>query len=166
MDEHTPRDVDAVTSAAVTGYEYTLADLQNEIAAKVEWLRENNGRTLHPDWITTAVLADHPDVYGEDRAFYARCTRQTVREETRRALNKYKVVADQQADAQLVLPGFTRLQKYYLVDRDQTQVAVRVDDLTDAEIDAKVAELRGMAAGCLEHVDELLRYRDRRREVA
>lgn len=141
---------------------YSTKDLQAEIARKIEWLKYNNGATLHPDWITQQVLSDHPDITGADKEFYTCCSRAQVREETRRQLNRYRAKAEAEPDSQLTLDGFTRLQQYYLVDRDQTQVAVRVDDLTDDEIDEKVDELQGMGRGCFEHADELLRFKELR----
>jgi hypothetical protein len=63
---------------------------------------------------------------------------------------------------QLVMPGFERLQTHYLVERDKERVAVRIDHLTDDEIEAKACEQETMGRACFQHADELRRYRDLR----
>lgn len=140
---------------------YTIDELDKEIDGKIAWLQERNGQVASPEWITTAVLHDHPDVEGADADFYLCCSRNSIRSQVRRRLNRFRVESNEPSN-QLELEGFNRLQQYYLVARDGEQQAVRIDSLTDREIDEKVRELLQMAAGCQQHVDELLRYRSRR----
>lgn len=142
---------------------YSFAEVQREIAAKIEWLKDNNGPVLHPDWITQAVMADHADVDGKDADFHLCCSRAQVRNEVRQQLNKFKPQETPTA-TQLVLEGFERLQHYYLVPRDGEQVAVRIDELSDEEIDAKAEEQETMGRACFQHADELRRYKDLRRD--
>lgn len=141
---------------------YSFTDLQREIAAKIEWLRDNNGPTLHPDWITQAVMADHPDISGPDADFYACGARVSIRKEVREQINKLEA-PESKLNRQLTLEGFERLQQYYVVKRDNEQVAVRIDHLTDAEIDAKADEYEAMGRSLLQHSDELRRYKTLRR---
>lgn len=162
MDSHGSVHGDQQHAEQSGGAAYSVKDLQSEIAKKIEWLKCNNGSTLHPDWITGAVLSDHQDIHGADRDFYACCTRLEVRNETRRQLNRYRAKAEAEPDEQLTLEGFNRLQEYYLVDRDETQVAVRIDNLSDEEIDAKAVEYESMGRGCFEHAQELYRYKELR----
>lgn len=141
---------------------YSFGDLQREIGAKIEWLKDNNGPVLHPDWITQAILADHQEIDGKDADFHLCCSRMSVRKEVREQLNKFKPEASP-SERQLVLDGFEHLQQYYVVTRDKEQVAVRVDALTDSELDQKANELDGMGRACLNHADEIRRYKDLRR---
>lgn len=141
---------------------YSTKDLIAEIAKKIEWLQRNNGHTLHPDWIANAVVTDHPDIRGEDSDFYVCCARSDVRNEVRRQLGKFKVKADKESDAQLVMEGFERLQKYYLVTMDEEQVAVRIELMTDEQLEEKEREYMAMGDGCYKHADEIRRYRERR----
>lgn len=142
---------------------YSFALVQREIAAKIDGLRESQHAVLHPDWIATAIMADHPDVDGEDADFHLCCSRAQVRNEVRVQLNKLKPDAELGAPTQLVIEGFARLQHYYSVPRDGVQLAVRIDALTDLEIEAKAQEQETMGRACLEHADELRRYRELRR---
>lgn len=143
---------------------YESKDLSNEISAKLEWLRKHNGEVLHPEWVTKSVLDDHKEIHGEDADFFLYNARVNVRNEVRKQLNKYKLGTE--IDRQLILPGFKRVQEYYLVKRDGEQCAVHVACLTHLEIAAKRAELRTMSEGCLEHEEELGRYAETRLSVA
>ncbi len=62
-----------------------------------------------------------------------------------------------------LLPGFEHLQTFYSVSRNRKQCIVRLDLMTDDEIDAKCLEYETMSAGCLAHSKELRRYKDERR---
>lgn len=141
---------------------YSFTDLQREISAKIEWLRDNNGPTLHPDWVTQAILSDHSDITGKDADFHLCCSRISIRKEVREQINKLDA-PESKINKQLSLEGFEHLQQYYVVKRDGEQVAVRVDHLTDAEIETKAREYEAMGRSLLSHADELIRYRALRR---
>jgi hypothetical protein len=134
---------------------YSFKELQDEISAKIEWLRQNNGKTLHPDWITQAVMSDHSDISGRDTDFHLCCSRLSVRKEVTQQINK---VGANTPDNQLKLDGFDHLQQYYVVARDSERVAVRIDDLTKAEVESKALEYESMGRACMQHADELRRY--------
>jgi hypothetical protein len=137
---------------------YTYSDLKIEIEKEIEELLDEHEPVLHPDWITKAILNRHHKISGQDADFFAYNAREHVRNEVRRVLNRYKLKPEIEADRQLVLPGFARLQQYYLVARDSEQVAVRVDLLSREEVRAKYAELLAMAMGLMKHVEEFERY--------
>jgi hypothetical protein len=141
---------------------YSFTDLQREIGAKIESLVEQHGSELHPDWITHAILSDHPDVQGVDADFYTCCSRVSIRKEVREQINKIDS-PDSKTNKQLSLDGFEHLQQFYVVRRDNEQVAVRIDNLTDTEIDLKAREYDSMGRTLLQHSDELLRYKELRR---
>jgi len=137
---------------------YAYSDLRVEIEQQIEELRAEHSPVLNPDWITKAILNRHPDLSGGDADFFAYNAREYVRGEVRRQLNRYKLKPELEADRQLVLPGFARLQEYYLVLRENEHVAIHIDRMTPEESRTKYAELQAMAAGVLEHAKEFRRY--------
>lgn len=139
---------------------YTIGQLEGEIEAKIEMLEERfPDQDLEPTWVAEAVMQDHALPAGIDSDGFHHCVEyRTVREYTRRVMNRYDLTASKAPDLQLVLPGYERLQTHYLVERNGTQCMVRVDRTTHAERRAKAEELRAMGAGCYQHADELDRY--------
>lgn len=140
---------------------YSFTELQREIGTKIEWLKDNNGPVLHPEWITQAIMSDHADISGKDADFHVCCSRLSVRKEVTQQLNRTESTP---TTKQLILDGFEHLQHYYVVARDDERVAVRVDHMTDTELDQKAAEYDSMGRACLQHADELRRYKEVRRE--
>ena len=141
---------------------YSLTDLQHEIEKTIERMEAQNEARLHPDWITQAVMNQHPDVDGGDADFYECCSRAEVRNQVRKRLNRYKASADLEIDTQITLEGFERLQKRYLVTEKGEQVAVRIESMATKQLQEKADELRAMGAGCYQHADEIDRYLARR----
>lgn len=137
---------------------YTAKDLTTEINLEIERLRDAGSKVLQPDWIAQAVTGKHQHLDGDDADFWSYAGTSFVRIEVRRAMNRFKLKPETEADRQLVLPGYERLQEYYLVTRDDQQIAVHVDSLTHQEVEDKIAELAAMAQGCRDHVKELRRY--------
>lgn len=137
---------------------YSLNDLTNEISQILSEM-ESESR-WHPDWITQKVINLHPDIEGKDKDFYTITSRTMIRGQVRKHLDRFKLKAETEPDQQLLLPGFTRLQRRYLVAIDGTQVAVRIEDMTREQRRAKSVELRRMGLGCFQHADELDRYDD------
>lgn len=121
-------------------------------------------------WIAHAVCREHTDglADSEDAEFWRWSSYRTIRDLTRREINKRTdpPIGEKQ-DQQIVLDGFERehLQDYYLVEREDTEVAIPVTQLTDAEIGAKVAEKRAMGAACFAHAHELRRFKRWRRDA-
>lgn len=134
---------------------YTLKELQAEIEQVIESMQ--NAPRPHPDWITQSVIANHPAIDGDDCDFYQCCTRNSVRDAVRKRLNKYKADG-KEPDKQIVLEGFERLQKWYLMDEGGEQVAVSIQHMTRDQVLAKAEEQERMGAGCYQHAEELRRY--------
>lgn len=142
---------------------YSLGMVDDEIKAKVAWLEENNGAVVEKEWLTNAVMSDHSDVTGDDADFAVCLARSAVADRVDRYFRSVKISTDIPDPAQDPLPGFKRVQKKYVFERDGKQVIVPVDDMTDEEIDAKADEHRAMGRGHFAHADELLRYKSIRR---
>lgn len=109
------------------------------------------------------MLERHRHIHGRDAGWYRLCAYDQVRDVVRQAFRRFKPDRKGETDKQLLLPGFERLQKRYLVSRQGQQMAVRIEQLSDDEAAAKVAELLGMAHGCTEHAKELKRYHAKRK---
>lgn len=143
---------------------YSLSDLKQEIEQTISAM-ESQSR-LHPEWITQAVMSKHSDVEGNDTDFYQCCARAEVRTQVRKRLSQYKASADTTVDRQIVLEGFERLQKRYLIAENGEQVAIRIQDMTEEQLQVKANEYRAMGVGCFQHADEIDRYREQLRQQA
>jgi hypothetical protein len=94
------------------------------------------------------------DRYAE---FLQICVHEACRAAVLRASRENKA-EDDVDDRQGFLPGFKHLQTHYSV----RGITKRIEILSDAEIDEKIAEHRAQGAGHQEHADELIRYKDER----
>lgn len=139
---------------------YSIKQVRDDIRRYIGFMAERNNSQLDPDWITQAVLNEHADITGPDSDFYLCCSRQTVRHEARQIINRLEW--DQEKDAQIVLEGFERLQKYYMTERSGQRVAVRIDLMTQDELESKLREHEARLAAEEVHVQELRRYIDQR----
>lgn len=135
-----------------------LAEIRRCIDTKIE-----AGQPVPAGWVATEVAAAHANIIGPDAEFHFYCTRNHVRDQVTKALKHYKCELTKEADPQLVLPGYERLQRAYSILRDGEDVIVPIDALTDEKVELKAAELEAMAAGALKHADELRRYRRKRK---
>ena len=121
-------------------------------------------------WITTAICNDHAAGLrdGDESHFWRWGTAHCVRELVRKQINaRAGNSPEHKGQDQLTLVGFgrTRLQRYYMVDRDGQEQGVPVTQLTDPEIEGKAREYRAMGTACYAHADELERYKDWRRKA-
>jgi len=135
---------------------------QSELLAEVERLIEEaiaEERATDTRWLVQRVLASHADPEGPDADLYLLCAHEHVTTTVRTALRRYRPKPnEEETKDQWVLPGFERLQKAYLVERDGKSWVVPIVKMTRAEKEAKAAEYRRIGAGCYEHADELERY--------
>ena len=139
---------------------YSLADLTGEIEGAIDRMDSGSVRALSPDLVTEAVIGSWGEISGECADRFVCTANAWVRNQVRLRINRYKAQAAPEADAQLVMDGFERLQKRYLIEEDGEHVAVRVQDLTPTQRLAKAAELRAMGDGCYQHAQELERYNE------
>jgi hypothetical protein len=120
-------------------------------------------RSVRINAATEAIVARHPQPRHREQAFYALVAYEHVRDCVVSVYRRYAPPEDEDPDAQLVMPGFERLQRAYPVERDGDRVLVPVELLTDAELDSKAATYEEMALGCQLHAKELRRYKSERR---
>lgn len=131
--------------------------LTNEIKEVLNRLAENR-QEWRANIITTEIVSNHEDELVGDAYF----SRHNNWENTRREVNVVmKQMADIKPDAdanQLVLDGFEKLQKYYMVTRDDERVGVHIYDMSKEELLQKKQELRAMRKGLEIHEDEIDRF--------
>jgi magnesium-transporting ATPase (P-type) len=143
----------------------TEYDLEKEVQAIIRQ-RIDKGQIAAANWVTEAVVSRHTKISGDDKEWYQVCAYAVIRSVVRKCVQRYKESPSLENDPQMVLEGFSRVQKAYLVERKKKQVVVPIDKLTSTEIDSKIRELRTMGQGCFEHADELSHYKDERRATA
>jgi hypothetical protein len=122
------------------------------------------GHTVRWAWLIKDVLDNHPLPLVSDHDFNVLCRRIAVGETVRDVLGDLKLDAKDPAKVSgmgtLPLPGHNHLQQGYPMERDGEFVIVPVTKLTRAELKARALLYRSMAAGCIEHAEELERYAD------
>lgn len=123
-------------------------------------------QAMRLDIAIIAVISRHEQVEGEDKDFYLLCAWGHVRVVVRQVLRRYKGEPEVELDQQIVMPGFKRLQRGYLVERGKESMLVPTDQLKNEELDAKAKEYDQMAEGCRLHALELRRYMMQRRSAA
>ena len=140
---------------------FSEKELIAEVAERVESGLEE-GRPVQAASLANAVISRHERIEGRDKDFYLTCAWSHVRVVVRQVLRRYKGEPEVEPDRQIVMPGFKRLQRGYLLERDKESVLVRIDQLTHAELDEKAEEYERMGEGCRLHALELRRYKIRR----
>jgi hypothetical protein len=132
----------------------------DEIKAVMQQVQDEVGR---PDvlLITQRVLQNHPSISGPDRDFYICCAYRAVRHEVRERANQFPS-GPRVHPSQITLEGFEHLQSFYQVSRPNGIATVAIDEMTDDELEEKAREYEAMGRACMEHADELRRYRDLR----
>ena len=133
---------------------YSLKELDGEISQACDEL-VTNGQTPK-SWVTEYVMKAHSQVFGVDADMALCCMRETVASHVNKHFSKLK--AAEEGKPQMPLPGFERLQRRYVITRDNQQTIVSVYDMTDEELEEKAEEMQAMAKGCLKHADELRRF--------
>ena len=140
---------------------YSYSDLSTEIRERIT--ESLNGRLEVPaDWIVTAIVSGHEEECRELSDFVRFNLLANIRNEVRKAINRAKQTDIESADAQLVLPGYQKLQVRYALSRNDRPCFVRLEAMTDEEIVAKANECYRMARGCEKHGDELMDYFQKR----
>lgn len=133
---------------------------QSELDAEIRDLltkRLDGGLDTPQEWLVQAILSHHEDINGSDVDWYLLCARGHLVTTVRKMLRPYTSDAEHIDDPQIVLPGFIRLQKGYIVERDGDRVLVKTQRgrITPAELRQKAKEYRRIGTGCYEHANEL-----------
>lgn len=134
--------------------EYSLKNLQNEIANKASSLSLPYAKS----WLINSVLKDHQDIEGDDKYIAILCMRETITTCVEVFIRKFKKQSDKSESKQLVLPGFTHLQRQYVFLRDGESIIDSIDNMSYEECLNKRLELENMRDGLNIHIDEWSRY--------
>lgn len=135
------------------------ADLDREVSEVIDELLFD-GSPASVAWVVQGVMGRHKDITGQDENFARLCAYEHVRRTVLTELRNRKRADDEsgQVEQGELFPGYVRVQKSYVISRDGEQMVVRLDLMTEAEVRAKVGELRRMAEGALDHARELEDY--------
>lgn len=140
---------------------YSSGDLRREIHNIVA-AHLAAGHTVRWAWLITDVLKNHPLPVIPDLDFNRLCRQLAIGDAVRDVLRTLKLNAEDpshvSSTGMLPLPGYNHLQQGYPFERDGELVIVPIDKLTKTERRSRAAQYRAMAAGCIEHADELDRY--------
>lgn len=129
-----------------------------QIRAKIEAALAA-GHSPQATWIVNAIVSEWDPPRGRDSDKWTLCGYANVRTIVRSVVRSYKP-DDESDDSQLILDGFERLHKAYLVSRDDEQAVVRVDRLTVSEALTIIDELNRSKRGLDIHIAEMQRYID------
>jgi hypothetical protein len=117
------------------------------------------GRCPQPAWLVHAVVTSWRNPpSGPDADKWLLCGYGHVRTIVRQVVRSRR--SDKDDDAQLVLEGFQRLHRWYIVPRGGEQTIVAVDRLTVEEALMIIEELNRSKRGLDIHIDEMQRYID------
>lgn len=141
--------------------------IREDVAAVLTDMEEQGVRAIGPGAVVHDVIASF-GVHDDQDPRYQQAMIEHVHRVVNQMINSYKVQpeTDDQVDGQLVLPGYQRLQRRYLVKEDGATFAVQVQALKDDQLYEKAAELRNMGEGCFLHADEIERYVEERNAEA
>ena len=143
---------------------YSVRDLDQEVTTTVARQRDHNDK-LSKSWLIAALVNDHKDIQGGDAGFALMAIAQLVPQRVELYFRKIRKIEDApEAPEQLVLTGYRRVQREYIVERDDDALAISVWDMTDEEIETKAAEHKAMGQGHFEHARELLKFLEVRRQ--
>jgi hypothetical protein len=139
---------------------------QSELLAEIQTLIDQvitANREEDPAWFIQRIVARHRGIRGKDKPFYVLCAYEHVHDTVRSALRQYHSPPEEDGQRpQLLLPGFKRVQRAYLIERKGTRKLVPTALMTPAELRTKAKEYREIGAGCREHALELDRLADDR----
>lgn len=147
---------------------YSQADLTTEIKQIVEQALKDDVATSAA-FIAMAVVARHPlpsNWTGDHKDFAIICIHHHVRGLVKDVLKAMKASRDDITDPQMTMEGFSRLQKAYIIERNNDLTVVPIEQCSDEELQAKADELQVKIDGMIQHRNEILRYIRQRRKVA
>lgn len=159
--QKTSAGVGAPTS--VTGEVIAMRDIRREVEVAIDAALEA-GEVVRKPWLVQRLLSRKAKPLGPDADFYLVTAQDSLDQLVGRVLRAMKNREDENA-GQETFPGWEKLQRRYLVDRDGPCI-VPIEQLTVEEIRAKASELQALGDGAYAHADELNRYADERERSA
>ncbi len=131
------------------------ADIEREIRAAAEAVV--NGVAYKAD-LVQSLVSTHEMYAGDGETLYA--LYYSYGEHINRYFRDIKAAEEEiGAPEELLLPGFKRLQRRYVLQRDSQSCIIGIDYMTPEELDAKEKEHRQMAIGHIQHAEEIHSFR-------
>lgn len=140
---------------------YSQSDLSDEIRRAHQALEKQGDGVAAKSALISLILAAHARINGEDKDFAMLCVQLAVYAGVDKLFREVKA-GEKDGDEGPPIPGFERLQKHYVIQRDGDSCIVPIFAMTDDELEAKAKEHEGMATGHVEHAKELRRFREER----
>lgn len=136
---------------------------KKDLSQMVHEIAESNGSIVIKNWLITGVFNRLSHEGQSDADVFCRTVAVTKAcEEYFRNIK----ATDCDIDEQLIFDGFERLQKRYLITRDDEVCAIYSEDITDDEFLMQVVHrLESQIAGSQLHIEEIMRYLDERMEA-
>jgi hypothetical protein len=124
-------------------------------------------RVISIGFAVGSLIKSHGGISGDDARWYSDCAFIAVWNAVTKYHRTVKAAEESPTVEQRELfPGYRRLQRRYSVERSSERYIVPVEELTDAEIDTKIAEHYRQSEGHRLHAQELERFKDERRSAA
>ena len=138
---------------------YSIQDLDREIEKAVAARTER----FHKSWLVKLIQDAHPDIRGKDADFARSAAGYWIAARvTQFFMNSKAQESAAETPEQLRFPGYEYLQRRYSVEHKGQQWIIPVEEMTDAELDRKIAEHVAQAGGHNAHAFELRRFKDER----
>ena len=131
--------------------------LTDEIRQVLNRLADNR-QQWRANMIATEIVSNHEHELQGDAFFSRHNNWENTRREVNRVMKSMADIEPEETSNQLVLEGFEKLQKYYMVTRDDERVGVYIYDMTVRELMDKKNELKAMRRGLEIHEDEIDRF--------
>ena len=116
----------------------------------------SRGESVDRDTLVHKTLETRSRIEGEDAPFYRVHTFADLQKVASKVIGKYE--PKDKTEEELLLPGFTHLQRAYQIKRNETVMIVPVDQCSDDELKGRAALLDEMAKGCRDHAREIREY--------
>lgn len=124
---------------------------------------------LKQEWratfITNAICGKHIEglADGDHKDFWLHCGYDKTRSAVTKRINRRAGISKEDIEQrQPTLPGYNHVHTYYVVNRNGDDIGIHVDDMTDEEIEQKIASIHKMGKSCFAHVSELKRLKRER----
>ena len=124
--------------------------------------KAESGVIGHVTFFVTEALTKFGKIEGEGADFYTVCTMETLVDVVKKAVGKY----DKPQSDTPTLDGFVHLKIAYPLHRNGEHLLVPIDQMTDAEIDARCAQFQEAADSYRAHIEEFYLYKEARAQVA
>lgn len=137
--------------------------IKTDVDEAVNNLLSSNVRPISKSVVTEAIVKKWFDIEGEPGDRWLCAAHDSIQRAVGQAMNSEKAAEETSEDSQLVMEGFERLQKRYVIEREGERQYVLTTELSDEELAEKAEEHRRLGRGNFQHADEIERYIEERR---